>query len=95
MNEAETNVVVRLDNICRSFQQGTRTIEVLKNISLDVEAGQSVGILGLETWGNFPDRKNFESYRVFTEFSSTTCGIFSGQSKYGCAFWVYLNHNKN
>ena len=46
MNEAETNVVVRLDNVCRSFQQATRTIEVLKNISLDVEAGQSVGILG-------------------------------------------------
>ena len=47
---------------------------------------KSVGIFGLETWGNFPDRKNFESYRVFTEFSSTTCGIFSGQSKYGCAY---------
>ena len=46
MNEDKTNVVVRLDNVCRSFQQGTRTIEVLKNISLDVEAGQSVGILG-------------------------------------------------
>ena len=46
MNEAETNVVVRLDNVCRSFQQGTRTIEVLKIISLVVEAGQSVGILG-------------------------------------------------
>ena len=47
---------------------------------------KSVGIFGLETWGNFPDRKNFESYRVFTEFSSATCGIFSGQSKYGCAY---------
>ncbi len=47
---------------------------------------KSVGIFGLETWGSFPDRKNFESYRVFTEFSSTTCGIFSGQSKYGCAY---------
>ena len=47
---------------------------------------KSVGIFGLETWGNFPDRKNVESYRVFTEFSSTTCGIFSGQSKYGCAY---------
>ena len=46
MNEYKTNLVVRLDNVCRSFQQGARTIEVLKNISLDVEAGESVGILG-------------------------------------------------
>ena len=46
MNEDKSNGVVRLDNVCRSFQQGTRTIEVLKNISLDVEAGESVGILG-------------------------------------------------
>ena len=46
MNEDKSNGVVRLDNVCRSFQQGARTIEVLKNISLDVEAGESVGILG-------------------------------------------------
>ncbi|MBT07570.1 MAG: ABC transporter [Rhodospirillaceae bacterium] len=46
MNEAKSKTIVQLDNVCRSFQQGSRTIEVLKNISINVEAGESVGILG-------------------------------------------------
>tara|TARA_Y100001936_G_scaffold213582_1_gene222638 strand:- start:134 stop:1906 length:1773 start_codon:yes stop_codon:yes gene_type:complete len=46
----------------------------------------SVGLFGLETWGSISGSQNFESYRVFTELSSTTCGIFDGQSKYGCAY---------
>tara|TARA_A100001037_G_scaffold257819_1_gene244672 strand:+ start:71 stop:769 length:699 start_codon:yes stop_codon:yes gene_type:complete len=46
MNEAKSKTIVQLDNVCRSFQQGSRTIEVLKNVSINVEAGESVGILG-------------------------------------------------
>ena len=50
----------------------------------------SVGLFGLETWGSIEGSNTFESFRVFTELSSTTCGIFDGQSKYGCA---YQNEN--
>jgi len=46
MNDYHPNSVVRLNNICREFRQGSKTIEVLKNISLSVEAGESVGLLG-------------------------------------------------
>ena len=46
----------------------------------------SVGLFGLETWGSIEETQKFESYRVFTELSSSTCGIFKGQSKYGCAY---------
>ena len=46
----------------------------------------SVGLFGLESWGSIEETQKFESYRVFTELSSSTCGIFKGQSKYGCAY---------
>ena len=46
----------------------------------------SVGLFGLESWGSIEESQKFESYRVFTELSSSTCGIFGGQSKYGCAY---------
>tara|TARA_B100000686_G_C16748920_1_gene951230 strand:+ start:783 stop:1478 length:696 start_codon:yes stop_codon:yes gene_type:complete len=46
MNKDQINAVVRLENICRRFSQGSRTIEVLKNISLSVKVGESVGLLG-------------------------------------------------
>ncbi len=46
----------------------------------------SIGLLGLETWGSVGGGQKFESYRFFTEFSSTSCGIIDGQSKYGCAY---------
>jgi len=45
-----------------------------------------VGLFGLESWGSLEDSNKFESFRVFTELSSTTCGITGGQSKYGCAY---------
>ena len=35
----------------------------------------SVGLFGLESWGSLEDSNKFESFRVFTELSSTTCGI--------------------
>ena len=47
---------------------------------------KSVGLFGLESWGSLEDSNKFESFRVFTELSSTTCGITGGQSKYGCAY---------
>ena len=47
---------------------------------------KSVGLFGLESWGNIEESQKFESYRVFTELSSSTCGIFGGESKYGCAY---------
>ena len=46
----------------------------------------SVGLFGLESWGSIEESQKFESFRVFTELSSSTCGIFGGQSKYGCAY---------
>ena len=47
---------------------------------------KSLGIFGIETWGSLADIEKIESYRFFSEFSSTTCGIFDGRSKYGCAY---------
>jgi len=46
----------------------------------------SVGLFGLESWGSIEGSQKFESYRIFTELASSTCGIFKGQSKYGCAY---------
>jgi lipoprotein-releasing system ATP-binding protein len=37
---------MELRNICRQFRQGSKNIEVLKNISLIVGAGESIGLLG-------------------------------------------------
>ena len=45
-----------------------------------------MGLFGLESWGNLEGTQKFESFRVFAELSSTTCGITGGQSKYGCAY---------
>ena len=47
---------------------------------------KSLGIFGIETWGSLAESEKIESYRFFSEFSSTTCGIFGGRSKYGCAY---------
>ena len=47
---------------------------------------KSLGIFGIETWGSLAESEKIESYRFFSEFSSTTCGIFDGRSKYGCAY---------
>ena len=38
--------VIELDGLKRTFRQGRRTLEVLKDISLDVAAGEVVGLLG-------------------------------------------------
>ena len=46
MSELRSVEVVRLEHICRKFRQGPRTIEVLKNISLSIMAGESLGLLG-------------------------------------------------
>ena len=46
MSEASDYHVVELRGICRQFQQGSKNIEVLKNISLVVGAGESIGLLG-------------------------------------------------
>ena len=62
---------------------------------------KSLGLFGIETWGNMESIERFQSYRVFAEFASTTCGIFGGQSKYGCAYQnkeypsAYLNRGNN
>tara|TARA_B100001142_G_scaffold328952_1_gene390541 strand:+ start:576 stop:2333 length:1758 start_codon:yes stop_codon:yes gene_type:complete len=61
----------------------------------------SVGLFGLESWGNIEESQKFESYRIFTELSSSTCGIFGGKSKYGCAYQdskypsAYHNNGQN
>ena len=47
---------------------------------------KSVGLFGLESWGYLEESQKFESFRVFTELSSTTCGIIDGESNFGCAY---------
>ena len=46
MSEVSYDRVMELRNICRQFRQGSKNIEVLKNISLIVGAGESIGLLG-------------------------------------------------
>ena len=46
MSEVSHDRVMELRNICRQFRQGSKNIEVLKNISLIVDAGESIGLLG-------------------------------------------------
>ena len=46
MSEVSHHRVMELRNICRQFRQGSKNIEVLKNISLIVGAGESIGLLG-------------------------------------------------
>jgi lipoprotein-releasing system ATP-binding protein len=46
MSEASNHRIMELIDICRKFRQGSRDIEVLKNISLVVGAGESIGLLG-------------------------------------------------
>ena len=46
MSEASDYRVMELRDICRQFRQGSKSIEVLKNISLIVGAGESIGLLG-------------------------------------------------
>ena len=61
----------------------------------------SVGLFGLESWGSIEESQKFESYRIFSELSSSTCGIFGGKSKYGCAYQdskypsAYHNNRQN
>lgn len=43
--------VLRLDNIHRTFAQGERAVEVLKGVSLSIEAGELVGLLGVSGSG--------------------------------------------
>ena len=46
MSENSHHPVMEFRDICRQFQQGSKNIEVLKNISLIVGAGESIGLLG-------------------------------------------------
>jgi len=46
MSEPSDYRVMELRDICRKFQQGSKSIEVLTNISLIVSAGESIGVLG-------------------------------------------------
>lgn len=38
--------MIKLSNITKVFQQGTRTIQALNNVSLHVPAGQIYGVIG-------------------------------------------------
>ena len=60
----------------------------------------SFGLLGIETWGS-NDSKEFQSFRFFTELTSTSCGVFKGERNFGCAYqnqkypFLYQNDGKN
>lgn len=40
------NSILSLKNVSKSFKQGTQTIEVLKSVDLDINAGEIVALLG-------------------------------------------------
>jgi len=46
MNEPGRSVVLEVRGICKTFQQGSKRIDVLDDISLSVEPGQSLAIVG-------------------------------------------------
>lgn len=41
-----SNSVLHLENICRTYVQGARQLEVLKNANFQLEAGELVGLIG-------------------------------------------------
>jgi len=46
MNEPGRSVVLEVRGICKTFQQGSKRIDVLDDVSLSVEPGQSLAIVG-------------------------------------------------
>ncbi len=46
MNDAAPAFVLKLDNVRRSFLQGSRTIDVLRGTSLDLRRGETVALVG-------------------------------------------------
>ncbi len=46
MNEAAPAIVLKLDNVRRSFIQGSRTIEVLRGTDLNLRQGETVALVG-------------------------------------------------
>jgi lipoprotein-releasing system ATP-binding protein len=46
MNNAAPAIVLKLDNVRRSFVQGSRTIDVLRGTNLDLRQGETVALVG-------------------------------------------------
>jgi len=47
----------------------------------------ALGLFGLETWGQINDLRQLESYRIFLEATSTTCGYYKNEDyNFGCAY---------
>ena len=40
------NTILKIENISRSFKTGNRTLEILKGVSLDIQAGEILSIVG-------------------------------------------------
>ena len=46
MNSDGGGAIIELQDICQAFNQGSKVIKVLQNISLSVEGGESVALVG-------------------------------------------------
>ena len=46
-----SNVIIKVDNVSKTFKGKDNQVEALKNISLDVEKGDIFGIIGMSGAG--------------------------------------------